>query len=98
MSNPTVQVVEEEKKGFMEEIWLSIFTPGVNGSVVKAMNLSFIASLVSLAFLAYSTGGDIHAIIVFVITSCLFVAVNLLVKELEKAKIAEASEEVKKEN
>ncbi|ORY06197.1 hypothetical protein K493DRAFT_25578 [Basidiobolus meristosporus CBS 931.73] len=98
MSNKTTEKPQETSQGLMADIWSSIFTPGVNGSVVKVMNISFIAALASLGFLAFATGGNIHAIIVLVLTACLFVAINLLVKEMEKIKAAEEATETKKEN
>ncbi|ORX80094.1 hypothetical protein K493DRAFT_270945 [Basidiobolus meristosporus CBS 931.73] len=97
MTPPATEVTKVEKKGLFEEIWISVFNPGVNDTVVKAMNLSFVASLFSLGFLSYSTGGNIHTIIVFVTTACLFVAINFFVKELQKVEVAPSTESKKED-
>lgn len=62
--------------GIFEEIWNSIFTPGVNSRVQRVMNFSFAGLFVSLGALAVATGGNIHVLALIGIAGCLFVSVQ----------------------
>ncbi|KAI8909434.1 ER protein Pkr1-domain-containing protein, partial [Powellomyces hirtus] len=60
----------------LEEIWNSVFTPGVNSRVQGAMNMSFAGLFVSLTALAVVTGGNLHVIALIGIAGCLFASVQ----------------------
>ncbi|KAI8588736.1 ER protein Pkr1-domain-containing protein, partial [Geranomyces variabilis] len=60
----------------LQEIWASIFTPGVNPRVQSAMNMSFAGLFVSLAMLAVVTGGNIHVFGLMGVAVCLFASVQ----------------------
>ncbi|KAJ3144650.1 SMK killer toxin resistance protein [Geranomyces variabilis] len=73
-----------EPTSILQEIWASIFTPGVNPRVQSAMNLSFAGLFVSLAMLAVVTRGNIHVFGLMGVAVCLFASVQWFVGELAK--------------
>ncbi|KAJ3170563.1 SMK killer toxin resistance protein [Geranomyces variabilis] len=73
-----------EPTSILQEIWASIFTPGVNPRVQSAMNMSFAGLFVSLAMLAVVTGGNIHVFGLMGVAVCLFASVQWFVGELAK--------------
>ncbi|TPX64281.1 hypothetical protein SpCBS45565_g06015 [Spizellomyces sp. 'palustris'] len=70
--------------GILEEIWNSIFTPGVNSRVQGVMNLSFAGLLLSLTALAVATGGNMHVLALMAIAVCLFLSVQWFLRELAR--------------
>ncbi|KNC98357.1 uncharacterized protein SPPG_06065 [Spizellomyces punctatus DAOM BR117] len=70
--------------GILEEIWNSIFTPGVNSRVQGVMNLSFAGLFLSLTALAVATGGNMHVLALMAIAICLFLSVQWFLRELAR--------------
>ncbi len=65
-----------QSKNIIEEVWESVFTPGMNPRVVLFMNISFIALFVTLLFLAVLTEGNMHVLFLLVISVSLFATVQ----------------------
>ncbi|KAJ1912522.1 hypothetical protein IWQ60_003162 [Tieghemiomyces parasiticus] len=55
-----------------QDVMDSVFQPGVNRGLFIVMNISFIALLATLTFLAIVTQGNIHALILFTTTLALY--------------------------
>lgn len=73
---------------FMEDLWTSIFTDGATPTLLIATNVTFAALdlvLLSLLFLTYS----IHFVVLFVLASGLWWAINWFTKEVQLAKAEE---------
>ncbi|KAJ3020422.1 SMK killer toxin resistance protein [Thoreauomyces humboldtii] len=79
---PPVPTPKVSDLGIVEEIWNSVFTPGVNTRVQGAMNLSFLGLFLSLTMLAVVTGGNPHVIALIAIAACLFGSVQWFLKEM----------------
>ncbi|KAJ1969525.1 hypothetical protein IWQ62_000564 [Dispira parvispora] len=60
----------------VQDVIDSAFQPGVNRGLLLALNLSFAALLITLGFLAFMTGGNFHAVFLFLISAALFVAMQ----------------------
>ncbi|KAI9013309.1 hypothetical protein BC832DRAFT_520135, partial [Gaertneriomyces semiglobifer] len=60
----------------IEEVWNSIFTPGINSRVQGFMNLVFVGLFLSLSMLAFATGGNVHVFALLGIAICLFACVQ----------------------
>ncbi|KAJ3158103.1 hypothetical protein HDU86_003055 [Geranomyces michiganensis] len=73
---PPPPVEPTQPKSILEEIYASIFTPGVNPRVQSAMNMSFAGLFVSLALLAVVTGFNIHVFGLMGVAVCLFASVQ----------------------
>ena len=69
-------LAHSNSKTILEEIWLSIFEPGLNSKMVKIMDVCFYALFVSLVSLGIATGGNIHVVALLGIAVCLFVSVK----------------------
>ncbi|KAI9205851.1 ER protein Pkr1-domain-containing protein [Polychytrium aggregatum] len=81
-----------------EEIIDSILNPGIKGRVAAMMNLSFAFLILSLIVLAVLTGGNIHVLILIVISACLFASLQWFLYELSKGPPLLTNEELKKQN
>ncbi|KAJ3190368.1 hypothetical protein HDU85_000664 [Gaertneriomyces sp. JEL0708] len=74
----------ERQPSIIEEVWNSIFTPGINSRVQGFMNLVFVGLFLSLGMLAFATGGNIHVFALLGIAICLFACVQWFIRELAK--------------
>ncbi|KAJ3102371.1 hypothetical protein HDU96_009656 [Phlyctochytrium bullatum] len=77
---------EAQQPSLLEEVWLSIFTPGVNGRVQFFMDMCFYALFASLILLLIASEMNPHVIFLTVISVCLFASVKWFVWELQKVK------------
>ncbi len=68
-----------ESKGMFEAIWESVFTPGMSPQVVLFMNMSFIALFVTLFVLAILTEGNLHVLLLLILSVTLFATVQWFV-------------------
>jgi hypothetical protein len=64
------------KPGLIEEVWLSIFEPGVTSGVIKVMDYAFYGLFASLALLLIGTMGNIHVVFLLLVSICLFASVK----------------------
>ena len=62
--------------GMVQGVWDSIFEGGVNSTLHRLMNLSFYGLFATLAVLALMTRGNVHVIVLLVLSVALFAAVN----------------------
>ncbi|KAJ3282792.1 hypothetical protein HK104_010718 [Borealophlyctis nickersoniae] len=76
--------VPRHSPSLIEEVWNSIFTPGVNSRVQTVINASFIGLFLSLAALAVVTGGNLHVLALIAIAACLFFSLQWFIRELAK--------------
>ncbi|KAI9355906.1 hypothetical protein DFJ73DRAFT_623336 [Zopfochytrium polystomum] len=67
---------DDPKPTLLEEIWLSIFTPGLNSRVSFVMDLCFYALFASLSFLTVVTDFNPHVLFLLVVSICLFASVK----------------------
>jgi hypothetical protein len=68
---------------FFEDLWQSIFTPGVTPTLLVATNVTFAALQVVLALLLYATF-SIHFLILSVLCGGLWSAINWFARELKE--------------
>ncbi|ORY49919.1 hypothetical protein BCR33DRAFT_713519 [Rhizoclosmatium globosum] len=73
-----------EPTNLFEEVWMSIFTPGINSKVVFVMDLCFYALFLSLFGLLVVSGGNFHVVFLLLIATCLFVSVKWFIAESKK--------------
>ncbi|KAJ3076935.1 hypothetical protein HDU99_001281 [Rhizoclosmatium hyalinum] len=94
-SQPTITVTDPnnvtlkdlglpEPTNLFEEVWMSIFTPGINSKVVFVMDLCFYALFLSLFGLLVVSGGNFHVVFLLLIATCLFVSVKWFIAESKK--------------
>lgn len=57
---------------FVPQVVDSIFTPGTNEGLIKAMSWSFYALFATLASLVYATEGNIHVCFLLALSVALF--------------------------
>ena len=81
---PQQDFIPTSKRSLMEEVWLSVFTPGLNSRMVIVMNSVFICLFVSLAFLLFVSGFNIHVVFLSIIAVCLFLSVQWCVSNYDK--------------
>ncbi|KAI8823526.1 ER protein Pkr1-domain-containing protein [Fimicolochytrium jonesii] len=75
---------QARNKNILEEVWDSIFTPGINSRVQGVMNLSFAGLFLSLLALAVATGGNLHVLALMGVAACLFASIQWFLHELAK--------------
>ncbi|KAI8852213.1 hypothetical protein BC829DRAFT_414776 [Chytridium lagenaria] len=102
--NEEDQDVEVKDSTILEEVWLSIFTAGINSRVEFFMDMCFYALFVSLFLLLTMTSFNPHVIFLFVISICLFASVKWFLAEVAKIKqsqpetqLPQITEETKKD-
>lgn len=79
---------------FFSDIWLSVFEPGTNKSLVIATHISFaLLQVVLLALLVATESG--HFVFLSLICGGLWAAITWFIKEVEAIKKAEALEKEK---
>ena len=54
----------------------SVFTPGTNAGLIKAMSYSFYALFATLATLVYATGGNVHVCLLLLLSVALFASIK----------------------
>ncbi|KAJ3041916.1 hypothetical protein HDV00_008425 [Rhizophlyctis rosea] len=74
----------EAQRNIVEEIWESIFTPGVNERVRSVINMCFVGLFLSLGSLAIATKGNIHVLALMGIAGGLFFSLQWFLTELAK--------------
>ncbi|EDO14815.1 hypothetical protein Kpol_339p2 [Vanderwaltozyma polyspora DSM 70294] len=72
---------------FFVQLWESIFSPGTTPQLIIATHASFFALLLTLASLIYTTGGNIHFIIMFALASVLWLTVIWFIYELQSVQL-----------
>ncbi|KAJ3065229.1 hypothetical protein HDU98_011399 [Podochytrium sp. JEL0797] len=82
-----------EPQNLMEEVWHSVFTPGINSKVVRVMDACFYALFATLFGLLVVSGGSVHVVVLLLVAICLFVTVKWFVAELNKANAEIAAKE-----
>ncbi|KAI9105547.1 ER protein Pkr1-domain-containing protein [Phlyctochytrium arcticum] len=66
----------------LEDIYASLFVPGVTPRVQQLMNMAFAGLFISLSALAVATGGNWHVLALLAIAVALFLSVQWFLKEL----------------
>ncbi|KAJ3140819.1 hypothetical protein HK100_008990 [Physocladia obscura] len=74
-----------EATNLLEEVWLSVFTPGINSKVILVMDICFYSLFLCLFGLLIVTGGNFHVVFLLIISFCLFASVKWFVAESKKA-------------
>ncbi|KAG0086648.1 hypothetical protein BGZ93_000004 [Podila epicladia] len=85
----TSMVSKDGSTGMVAGTVNSIFEKGVNPGLIKMMNLVFVALFLSLGFLIFVSGGNLHVIALTGIAVALFVSVQWFLREMETMKIDE---------
>ncbi|KAJ3413762.1 hypothetical protein HDV05_007581 [Chytridiales sp. JEL 0842] len=80
------------KPSLFEEVWLSIFEPGVTSGVVRVMDYAFYGLFASLALLLVATQGNFHVVFLSVVSICLFASVKWFLAEMKKVDAAKEAE------
>ncbi|KAJ1555318.1 hypothetical protein HK096_004282 [Nowakowskiella sp. JEL0078] len=86
----SVELSVEKPKTVLEEIWESIFTPGVNGTVQTVFNVIFGFLFITLGLMLFLTGGNWHVVFLLFIAFGLFASVQWFLYEyklMESSKI-----------
>lgn len=73
--------------GFFTGLWNSAFQPGTTPQLIIATHVSFVALLLTLAWLIYATSGNIHFIALFIIAALLWLAIIWFIEELKSVKL-----------
>lgn len=82
---------------FFSGLWNSILQPGANPQLILATHVSFIALLLTLAWLIFVTRGNIHFITLFVIATLLWLSIIWFIQELKNVRLM-TNEELRKQN
>ncbi|CAL9735400.1 V-type ATPase assembly factor Pkr1p [Monosporozyma servazzii] len=72
---------------FFTGLWNSAFQPGTTPQLIIATHVSFVALLLTLAWLIYATNGNIHFIALFFIAAMLWLAIIWFIEELKSVKL-----------
>ena len=67
----------ENSRGFVSDIILNAFEPGVNYSILVCLNVVFVFLLLTLVALCFITDFNIHLIIFIVLTVGLMIGLNM---------------------
>ncbi|TPX78261.1 hypothetical protein CcCBS67573_g00483 [Chytriomyces confervae] len=94
---PSDELILPEPSNILEEVWMSVFTPGVNSRVVMVMDVCFYALFFVFFGMLVITGGNFHVIFLILITACLFISVKWFIAELRKAEAETAGKASKDE-
>ena len=81
---------------FITALWESVFQPGTSPQLILATHLSFVALLITLAWLIFVTHGNIHFIMLFIIAALLWITVIWFIQELKSAELL-SNQELEKE-
>ncbi|KAJ3285825.1 hypothetical protein HDU76_008081, partial [Blyttiomyces sp. JEL0837] len=73
----------------LEEVWLSIFEPGMNSRVVMVMDICFYCLFASLFLLLVASGFSGHVVFLMVIAGGLFASVKWFLAELKAVKASQ---------
>ncbi|KAF9333233.1 hypothetical protein BG006_003870 [Podila minutissima] len=85
----TSMVSKDGSAGMVGGTLNSIFEKGVNPGLIKMLNLVFVALFLSLGFLIFASGGNLHVIALTGIAVALFVTIQWFLREMETMKIDE---------
>ncbi|CAO3634057.1 unnamed protein product [Cunninghamella blakesleeana] len=78
---------KEEDKGLVTDIITSIMTPGYTATgVIKIMFYAFYALFATLFGMVIITGGNGHVIALFLLSICLFIAIQWFIAEMDRIK------------
>ncbi|KAF9317034.1 hypothetical protein BG003_001308 [Podila horticola] len=83
----TFMVSKDGSAGMVGGTLNSIFEKGVNPGLIKMLNLVFVALFLSLGFLIFASGGNLHVIALTGIAVALFVTIQWFLREMETMKI-----------
>ncbi|KAJ3238793.1 hypothetical protein HDU81_007182 [Chytriomyces hyalinus] len=81
---PSDELILPEPSNILEEVWMSVFTPGVNSRVVMVMDVCFYALFFVFFGMLVITSGNFHVIFLILITACLFISVKWFLAELRR--------------
>lgn len=76
----TTAAAAEPAPGILSEVVSSIWTPGTNSGLIKAMNYSFYALFVTLFGMVLLTGGNIHVCALLTLSIGLFASIKWYVQ------------------
>lgn len=60
----------------LDDVVASVFTPGTNKGLVRAMTYSFYALFVTLLGMLWLTGGNLHVVALLTLAVGLFLSIN----------------------
>ena len=66
----------QPERGFVQDIILNVFEPGVNQSVLIFLNLAFVLLLLTLVGLTLLVGLDLHILLLIVLAVGLMIGFN----------------------
>lgn len=75
-SSSTPTVAPQSGRGFVQDIVLNIFEPGVNRSVLIFLNLTFLLLILTLIGITVLVGLDLHILFLMVLAVGLMVGFN----------------------
>ncbi|GAA5826962.1 hypothetical protein JCM11251_002180 [Rhodosporidiobolus azoricus] len=82
----------ETGRSTLADVVYSIFEPGTNAGLVRAMSFSFYALFVTLLGMVFLTGGNWHVVALFGLSIALFISIKWFLMQ-----IAEEEEKQRKE-
>lgn len=71
------QISSSESRGFIADLMLNAFEPGVNSSVLIFLNLVFFLLLVTLVAVTFITGINMHIIFLGILALGLMIGFNV---------------------
>lgn len=81
---------------FLEELWMSVFTPGPTPTLLVAANVTF-AALQAVLFALLLATYSIHFIVLSVLSAALWASINWFAGELQRAQAEEDARKEKEE-
>ncbi|GAA5915746.1 hypothetical protein JCM8208_005658 [Rhodotorula glutinis] len=81
----------------LKDIVDSIFTPGTNQGLLRAMNASFYALFATLAALLVATRGNVHVVALLTLSVALWASIKWFLAQIADAEAAQREERLAKE-
>ncbi|GAA6004405.1 hypothetical protein JCM10207_000712 [Rhodosporidiobolus poonsookiae] len=88
---------QETGNGMLADVVSSVFTPGTNPGLVRAMNYSFYALFVTLAGMLALTGGSVHVLALLVLSVALFASIRWFLVQIAEEEERQRQERLAKD-
>ncbi|GAA5972270.1 hypothetical protein JCM11641_002381 [Rhodosporidiobolus odoratus] len=87
----------ETQRSMVSDVVNSIFEPGTNAGLVRAMSYSFYALFVTLLGMVLLTGGNWHVIALLGLSVALFISIRLFLVQIAEAEEKQRTERLVEE-
>ncbi|GAA5857062.1 hypothetical protein JCM8547_007938 [Rhodosporidiobolus lusitaniae] len=85
------------ERGMLSDVVNSVFEPGTNAGLVRAMSYSFYALFVTLLGMAFLTGGNLHVVLLLATSIALFTSIKWFIAQIAEAEEKQRQERLAKE-